>query len=559
MPDGNNNNQNKDFNYLQFGSNLLDLAGGYYLGKEGAEQAMDIGQQGFEQAQLLSQDVSGMTQFKPFTVRTGLGTATTTPEGGFGLTLDPRQQAMQDTAFGSAYGFMSGIAQDPMSQLLSGQAYQAYQGLEPSALTGAGTAAYQGLGADPLTQMGAGLYAGFQPSELTTQGATAYGGLGPSALRGTGIAGLGAVGGDPMQAEILAQARERFAGLGADPRQQALLAQAEEALGRAAVDPSQAQADIYGQIRATQQPEEERQRLALEERMLAQGRLGLSSAAYGGASPELLAQETARQEAMARANVSARQQAMQEQQQAYGQGLGLLGQAAGLRAQDLAEATGLLGAGYTPEQRELARAQAQLAGGLSQEQADLARIGAQFGAGMSQDQAALARAGALLSGGLSREQADLSRAGALFGAGMTQEQADLARAGALQSASYMPRQQDLAMAQGMMGLGYMPQQQMLGALGMGADIAKIADIGRRSGAEFYGQAGAAGIEALMQGMSEASAYDLAMQRGLLDTTSGMLSGGLDADLSSDSVENYAKNWLFDLILGRDNKEDNNNG
>ena len=250
--------------------------------------------------------------------------------------------------------------------------------------------------------------------------------------------------------------------------------------GRAMADPSVAQADLYEQMRAIQRPEEERQRLALEERMLAQGRLGLSSAAYGGASPELLAQETARQEAMARANVSARQQAMQEQQQAYGQGLGLLGQAAGLRAQDLAEATGLLGAGYTPEQRELARA------------------------------------------------------GALFGAGMTQEQADLARAGALQSASYMPRTQDLAMATGLMGLGYMPQEQALGALGYGLEGAKLADIGRRSGAEFYGQAGLGGIEALMQGMSEASAYDLAMKRGMLDTTSGMLSGGFDSDLSAES-------------------------
>ena len=65
-----------------------------------------------------------MTQFKPFTVRTGLGTATTTPEGGFGLTLDPRQQSIQDTAFGSAYGFMAGIGQDPMSRLEAVRLYK---------------------------------------------------------------------------------------------------------------------------------------------------------------------------------------------------------------------------------------------------------------------------------------------------------------------------------------------------------------------------------------------------------------------------------------------------
>jgi len=68
---------------------------------------------------------------------------------------------------------------------------------------------------------------------------------------------------------------------------------------------------------------------------LSQGRLGLQSAAYGGSSPELLALETARQEAMARANLGARQQAMAEQQQLLG------------------AASGLLGAGYTPQREAL--------------------------------------------------------------------------------------------------------------------------------------------------------------------------------------------------------------
>ncbi len=401
-----------------FFGNLLGAAAGYYNQDEAAKAALGLGEQSAQELSRLGSEVAGMAEFKPFTVTTGLGTATTTPEGGFALGLSPQQQAMQEAGLTGAQQFMTGIGQDPMSQLLGGQAYQAYQGLKPSALTGMGVSGYQ------------------------------------------------AVGQDPMQQEILAQARERFAGIGQDPRQQALLAQAEEALGRAAVDPSQAQADIYGQMRAAQRPEEERQRLALEERMLAQGRLGLSSAAYGGASPELLAQETARQEAMARANLAARQQAMQEQQQAYGQGLGLLGQAAGLRAQDLAEATGLLGAGYTPEQRELARA------------------------------------------------------GALFGAGMTQEQADLARASALQQASYMPRAQDLAMAQGMLSLGYAPQAQALEALRLGTGVAGLADIGRRTGAEFMGRAGQAGIEALMQGAELAAGLESAKRQTLTEALLG---------------------------------------
>lgn len=128
-------------------------------------------------------------------------------------------------------------------------------------------------------------------------------------------------------------------GINLSPEQQALQAQlqgqAAGLFGQVGQDPAAQQAAIFEQIRATQRPEEERQRLALEERMLSQGRLGLSSAAYGGASPELLAQETARQEAMARANVGARQQALAEQQQA------------------LAGATGLLSAGYQPQREAL--------------------------------------------------------------------------------------------------------------------------------------------------------------------------------------------------------------
>ena len=118
--------------------------------------------------------------------------------------------------------------------------------------------------------------------------------------------------------------------------QQQIMGQAGGFFSQLQADPAAVQADIYESIRATQRPEEERQRLALEERMLSQGRLGLSSAAYGGASPELLAMETARQEAMARANLGARQQALAEQQQAAG------------------IAGGLLSTGYMPQQQALA-------------------------------------------------------------------------------------------------------------------------------------------------------------------------------------------------------------
>ena len=202
--------------------NLFNVGASYLLGREGEQAFEQLGQQAQTGAERIGTQAVEATQFRPYTVTSGLANIATTPEGGLGVTLSPEQQAAQQQLLGQATG-------------LFGQ-----------------------VGADPAT----------------------------------------------------------------------------------------AQAQLYEQMRAVQRPEEERQRLALEERMLSQGRLGLSSAAYGGASPELLAQETARQEAMARANLAARQQAQAEQLQA-GQLGGIL-QTAGYAPQ--AQALGLFGAAQIPAQ-----------------------------------------------------------------------------------------------------------------------------------------------------------------------------------------------------------------
>ena len=202
--------------------NLFNVGASYLLGREGEQAFEQLGQQAQTGAERIGTQAVEATQFRPYTVTSGLANVATTPEGGLGVTLSPEQQAAQQQLLGQATG-------------LFGQ-----------------------VGADPTT----------------------------------------------------------------------------------------AQAELFEQMRAVQRPEEERQRLALEERLLSQGRLGLSSAAYGGSSPELLAMETARQEAMARANLGARQQAQAEQLQA-GQLGGIL-QAAGYQPQ--AQALGLFGAAQIPAQ-----------------------------------------------------------------------------------------------------------------------------------------------------------------------------------------------------------------
>ena len=131
--------------------------------------------------------------------------------------------------------------------------------------------------------------------------------------------------------------------MGLSPQEQAmqqqLLGGAGDFFGQAQMPTAAREQAIFERMRAAQRPEEERQRLALEERLAGQGRLGVSSAAYGGATPEMLAMATAQEEARNRSMLGAMQQAQAEQMQQAG-----LGQQ-------------FLGAGYVPQAQLLAATQ----------------------------------------------------------------------------------------------------------------------------------------------------------------------------------------------------------
>ena len=72
--------------------------------------------------------------------------------------------------------------------------------------------------------------------------------------------------------------------------------------------------EVYDRLRAMQTPEEERKRMALEERLFTQGRGGVATNQYGG-TPEQLALAKAQAEAQNQAGLMAMQQAQQEQLQ----------------------------------------------------------------------------------------------------------------------------------------------------------------------------------------------------------------------------------------------------
>jgi len=229
------------------GYNLFDELSS--LGRTAQEESLNIGER-----------ARADTAFRPFTVSTGFGGVSTTPEGGFATTLDPQQAAQQQqlqALTGSLLGGMGGVAPD-------------VSGIQRQALGGVG---------------------GF----LT--GATA-----------------------PM---------------------------------------AQREADVYERIRATQRPEEQRQQLALEERLAAQGRTGLRTAQFGG-SPEQFALAQAQEEAKAIASLGALGQAQAEQLQQMGLAesmFGLGGKAAGLpqalQAGQLQNIGLAQAAQYLPEQQLL--------------------------------------------------------------------------------------------------------------------------------------------------------------------------------------------------------------
>jgi hypothetical protein len=153
---------------------------------------------------------------------------------------------------------------------------------------------------------------------------------------------------------------------------------AQTLLGGVAGDQATREQEIFDRIRATQLGEEERQRLALEERLFNQGRLGVRTSMFGGTS-EQLALAKAQEEAQARASLAAIQQAQAEQ------------------AQQAQLGTQLLGAAYLPE------AQAQNALQRALVAADISQRGRQYGTGLFAE-SSIAGLDALLASGIGQAE-----------------------------------------------------------------------------------------------------------------------------------------------------------
>jgi hypothetical protein len=103
-------------------------------------------------------------------------------------------------------------------------------------------------------------------------------------------------------------------------------------------DVDQLSQDYYNKLAALSAPEVERQRLATEARLRAQGRLGVSGSAFGGSSPELLAQEQAIARQQLERELQSRQAALGERGTLLSQGTAALAPIQQLTQQEMAQA-----------------------------------------------------------------------------------------------------------------------------------------------------------------------------------------------------------------------------
>ena len=271
---------------------------------------------------------------------------------------------------------------------------------------------------------------------------------------------------------------------------------ASQTAGRALQDTAGREADVFERIRATQRPEEERQRLQLEERMAQQGRLGVRTAMFGGA-PEQFALAQAQEEAQNRASLAAIQQAQSERQQAVSEAQtfgGLFGQQAGLSSQ-------------------LQSAAQQRAAQLSQLGLSAQQIESQLQSeGLGRAATAAGQAGQLaqLAGGLQAQQAGL---GAQF--------AGLGSQLSMQDMAAQQAQQQLAL--GALTGSYIPQAQLMNVAQLGMTPLEMAQRGQLYGAGLFGEGSMTGLQSRL-----AAALGQANLFGAVG--SGMLGGALGVDI-----------------------------
>jgi ribosomal protein L9 len=370
-----------------------------------------------KEAQNITNQAVEEAQFTPFTVTSGMGGLGSVGSGGsINLGLSTPESAFMQSMFGNAAGMMGSLGASPnLYGMDSSNFLQAQQAL-------------QGVNAvDPTFAAQRG-----QTADLYQRQLNQYG-----------------------------QPAEQLGGLTSQA-----LEQAQQGLSTAG---SVSADSIYKQMEAMQNPERERQQLQLENRLAAQGRLGVNTAAYGG-TPEQLAMQKAIEEQRSsnslNAITTAQNVANQEQQRAMG----------------LAN----LGMAGTSQQQALTSGQLQNL---------LATQGQDISSAMAQQ-------------GL--QTGSMNIGSGMFGLGT--------QAAMLPSTMQSAQLGNMA---NMMGLSYLPQQQQLSMLSAASPYSQLATSAALSRAEQLSAGGKYGLEALVGGDQTVGALEGARVNALADTLQGL--------------------------------------
>lgn len=506
-------------------------------------------------AQAIGEQAVTSTAFKPYTVTTASGGRAGYDEAGNVFQqLGGQEAAIQNQLLGQAGNMYSQAMQtNPYLQQQASMFGGMSQNYTPTQFSAYNLGTY-----DPQTMAGLGQSQAAQITDTVSPygfGNAQLGQLSGQALN-MGMGQLGAVQGAGAQAQGLAN---QYAGLASQAGQGLL------------TDTTQREQDIYNRIRAAQSPEEQRQALALEERLAAQGRLGVQTNQYGG-TPEQLAMAKAQEEAKNAAMLSAMQQAGTEQQQALAaaQGIGsmaqgFMGQASDLQSAAQARAQQLSNMGMSAAQ---INSQLQSEGlGRSLQAGEYNRQGTMLSDALTQSD--FQRRLAAGEFGLQGQQVASALATQALGRDVTQGQFGLQQQQQQQQMRTQDIQNMLALAggsqqalaqqlglqtgygqlgQGMLSGAYVPQSALLNAMQQGTAVQELADLARRQGGQLQAEAGMAGLDALLQsqlGAANLGGQGLAALAALMGGSSvtkdgttvaggltlgdvgGMLSGGWD--------------------------------
>jgi hypothetical protein len=417
-----------------------------------------LGQSGMTDYTNLAKTATEGINFTPYTLTSSLGTTQQTAPGVISQQLTPQQQAnvnaaqqqqaslygaavpdtsgISNQAFGSAGGYLNPQGNAQMQQLSgmfgnmaqqAGAAYGAPTGLEGTtgqALRGASTG---------LNQIGTGL------GGINQYGAQAL---------SQGTQGLGQIGSGMQD---LAGLRGQYG---------TAASQAAGMLGGSTTDMANT---LFNQQQAMRTPEQQRQAAELENRLRSQGRLGTSTAAYGG-TPEQLAMAKAVQEQQSadafNSMTQAEQMATSQQARALGLGNATAGMASNisnLTDAQQARALGLGAAGIGAQQaasglasEQQSRALGLLSAGQQGTTLQDQLLSSQLGRATSGAQAS----SALAAANQALKQGDVQTAASLFNIGSSAAQLpqqmqgqNIAQAGQLQSQALAPSAAQLQQAQ----------------------------------------------------------------------------------------------------------------